>query len=182
MKLFIGLVLTLMLTSVALAEGVTQQLGPYNVSFDMKSNMKYQVQPGNPIESPTATLYPLAVVTDNNTFSIIEIYESKEATDSTADMWKVITGLSLSRIGFNVTKSEDKVIDGKKGFVVTAEPFPQNTAAPAQLTQASYWMDSKECGECGPVSVGTVRIAIGSSYPNDVTDGILNSLKIMKSQ
>jgi hypothetical protein len=179
--MLIGLVLMLMLSSIALAEEVTQQLGPYNVSLDMKSNMKYQIQTSAPIERPTFTAYPMRLFTDNSTFSEIVIYENKNPTDSTPAIEKSITGLTLMLSGFNVTKSEDKVIDGKEGFVLTGEPLPGNQAAPRQFVQASYWIDSKEC-ECGPVSVGKTKVVMGSSYPNDVTNGILNSLKIMKSQ
>jgi hypothetical protein len=176
-----GLVLTLMLSSIALAEEVTQQIGPYNVSFDMKTNLKYQVQMSDPIENPTFTAYPMRVFTDNSTWSDIVIYENKNPTDSTPSIEKTITGLTLMLSGFNVTKSEDKVIDGKDGFVLFSEPLPGNQAAPPQIVQASYWTDSKGC-ECGPVSVGKTKVLIGSSYPSDVTNGILSSLKVMKSQ
>jgi hypothetical protein len=176
-----GLVLTLMLSSIAFAEEVTQQIGPYNVSFDIKTNMEYNVQTRNPIEMPTFTAYPIRVITDNNTFSDIVIFENKKPTDSTPATEKTITGLTLMLRGFNVTKLEDKVIDGKEGFVLFSEPLPENQAAPSQFVQASYWTDSKEC-ECGPISLGKTKILIGSSYPNDVTNGILNSLKVTKSQ
>ena len=167
-----GLVLTLMLSSIALAEEVTQQIGPYNVSFDLKTNMKYQVQTRDPIEMTTFTAYPMRVITDNNTFSDIVIYENKKPTDSTPAIEKTITGLTLMLRGFNVTKSEDRVIDGKEGFVLFGESFPENQAAPSQFVQASYWTDSKEC-ECGPISIGKTKVLIGSSYPNDVTNEIL---------
>ena len=180
-KLLMGLVLTLMLSSIALAEEVTQQIGPYNVSFDMKTNNEYQVQTSNPVEMPTFTAYPMRVITDNNTFSDIVIYENKNPTDSTPAIEKTITGLTLMLSGFNVTKSEDKIIDGKEGFVLFSEPLPENKAAPSQFVQASYWTDGKKC-ECGPVSVGNTKVLIGSSYPNDVTNGILNSLKVIKNQ
>jgi hypothetical protein len=175
-----GLVMTLMLSSIALAAGVTQPIGPYAVSFDVKTNMDYQIQPGNPIETPEVTIYPMQIITDNNTWSTIIISENKDPVDSTPVTEKVINRLDLMLKGFNSTE-EDRVIDGKKGFVLIGEPVPGNQAAPPQLIEAFYWMDGKEC-ECGPVSVGKTEVSILSSYPIDVTNSILNSLKITKSQ
>ncbi|WP_273466656.1 hypothetical protein, partial [Methanothrix sp.] len=85
--------------------------------------------------------------------------------------------------GFNVTSVEDTVIDGKEGYVASGVPFPGITSIPAdtQLFEAVYWLDSEEC-ECGPVSVGTTSVAISSTYPEDVTMNLINSLKIVKGE
>jgi hypothetical protein len=44
-----------------------------------------------------------------------------------------------------------------------------------------YWMDSQSC-ECGPVSVGKTSVVITSTYPLDVTQGLLSSLNIVQGQ
>jgi hypothetical protein len=47
--------------------------------------------------------------------------------------------------------------------------------------QAQYWLDSKDC-ECGPVSVGTVLVEIASTYPQNVTEGLLSSIHVAAGQ
>jgi hypothetical protein len=54
---------------------------------------------------------------------------------------------------------------------------------PADLNryEAVYWLDSVQC-DCGPVSVGTTRVGITSTYPEDVTMNLINSLRIVKGE
>ena len=177
------MVLTMILPSIALAAEVTQQLGPYTVSFDMNTNMNYQVQKDEPMETPFYTGYPMLVITDNNTASRIMVTKYKNQTDSTPAMDRTVTSLTMALRGLNVTSSEDRLIDGKMGFVLIGEPFPGNEAlpSPSQYAQASYWTDSEKC-ECGPVSLGTENVVIMSTYPQDVTQGILKSIHVEKGQ
>lgn len=174
----------LMLSSLGLAAHETSQLGPYIASFDMNTNLKYQVQAASPVNLPGGTIYNMLVSTNNATRAQITITENKNLTDSTLEMYKQITSLYLTLIGFNTTMPNDISIDGKKGFILTATPVAGNSALPAgtNLFRADYWLDSKDCSQCGPVSVGTTSVDITSTYPQDVTQGLLNSLHIAKGQ
>lgn len=173
----------LMLSSLGLAAHETSQLGPYNASFDMNTNLKYQVQPANPINLPAFAAYSLLVSTDNATRAQISITEYKNLTDSTPAMYKQLMTLDLALAGFNATSISDMTIDGQKGFLVTTTPFTGNNIFPAgtKLFRAIYWLDSKDCSQCGPVSVGTTSVDITSTYPQDVTQGLLSSLHIAES-
>ncbi len=171
----------LMLSSLGLAAHETSQLGPYTASFDMNTNLKYQVQVANPIDLPIATVYSMRVATDNSTRAQITLTENKNLTDSTSAMYKQLMIMDLALVGFNTTNVNDMMIDGKNGFLVTASPISGNNILPAttNLFRAIYWLDSKNC-ECGPVSVGTTSVDITSTYPQDVTQGLLNSLHVVK--
>ncbi len=175
--------LVLMLSSLATSAPESSQLGPYAVTFDMNTEMQYEVIPLEAGESDAATYYGLQVVTDNSTWARVVITEYKELIDSTIAPQKTITVLNAAVNGFNVTSVEDTVIDGKEGYVASGVPFPQITSIPAdtQIFEAVYWLDSEEC-ECGPVSVGTTSVAISSTYPEDVTMNLINSLKIVKGE
>jgi len=172
----------LMLSSLGLAAHETSQLGPYTASFDMNTSLKYQVQMLNTISLPAFTAYGVLVSTNNNTRAQISVTEYKNLTDSTSAIYKQLMILDLATVGFNMTGVKDILIDGKQGFVVTAKPLPGNNVLPAgsSLFRAIYWLDSKDC-ECGPVSVGTTSVDVTSTYPQDVTQGLLNSLHIVKS-
>jgi hypothetical protein len=175
--------LLLMLSSLATSAPESSQLGPYAVTFDMNTEMQYEVIPLEVGESDAATYYGLQVVTDNSTGARVVITENKELIDSTIAPQKTITVLNAAVNGFNVTSLEDTVIDGMEGYVASGVPFPQITSIPAdtQIFEAVYWLDSEEC-ECGPVSVGTTSVAISSTYPEDVTMNLINSLKIVKGE
>lgn len=172
----------LMLSSLGLAAHETSQLGPYTASFDMNTNLKYQVQQiANPISTPISTVYGARIFTDNATWAQIAITEYKNFTDSTPDMWKQLIFFDLAFVGFNATKPNDVSIDGKNGFEYSATSMQGNNMLPtgAKLFRTIYWLDSKNC-ECGPVSVGTANVDITSTYPQDVTQGLLNSLHVVK--
>jgi len=98
-------------------------------------------------------------------------------------VYKQIAVMNMALNYFNTTSVDDKIIDGKEGFLISGVPFPEYTIAPpdARLFNALYWMDSQGC-ECGPVSVGTTNVDITSSYPQDVTESLLSSLQIVKGE
>ncbi len=170
-----------MLSSLGLAAHETSQLGPYTASFDMNTSLKYQVQTLSPINLPAFSAYGVLVSTDNATRAQISVTEYKNLTDSTPAIYKQLMILDLATVGFNMTSINDMLIDGKNGFVVSATPLPGNSVLPAgsKLFRAIYWLDSKDC-ECGPVSVGTTSVDVTSTYPQDVTQGLLNSLHVVK--
>jgi hypothetical protein len=85
--------------------------------------------------------------------------------------------------GINVTVPESLTIDGKEGFLISGVPpsASVNAAPGFTLYQSQYWLDSKSC-ECGPVSVGTTSVDITSTYPQDITTNLLNSLHVGKTE
>jgi hypothetical protein len=178
-RLILSTALLLMLSCSALAAVETQQLGPYNVSFDMNTNMKYQLIPETSVEAPFANAYPLLIMTDNLTGARIFITEYKNLTDATMNTAKNIVRLTTLLRGFNVTSVDDLTIDGHPGFLVTGS----NEAVPKEMKfyEAMYWLDSHSC-ECGPVSVGMVNVDITSSYPQDATEGLINSIHVVPAE
>jgi len=179
MKLLLAATMMLMLSAIAMAVPDSQQLGPYTVSFDLDAN--YQVQIAQPIENEKVSAYRMGLIVDNSTLAIIDIAEYAELEDATLKAHKNLLGLSMLREGLNATNVEDLMIGGKEGFMVTSEPFEAVAGAPSQVYRAMYWLDSQDC-ECGPVSVGKTSVVITSTYPLDVTQGLLSSLQIVKGQ
>ncbi len=169
----------LMLSAIAIAVPDSQQLGTYTVSFDLNAN--YEVQNAQPIETETANAYQMGLFVDNSTYASIGITEYAELTDATLMVFKSMLPMSMMLQGLNVTNVEDLMIDGKEGFMVTSEPFEAVAGAPSQVYKAMYWLDSQDC-ECGPVSVGKTSVVITSTYPLDVTQGLLSSLQIVKGE
>lgn len=172
------------MSSLAFAATETQQLGPYTVSFDMNTPMQYQVQVQEPIETPFSTIYSLRISTDNTTGAGIGITEYRNKTDATLDVAKQLIVMDMALRGINVTTApEDMTIDGRDGFLIAGEPISGMTNAPqvTRLFRAGYWLNSVQC-ECGPVSVGTVNVGISSSYPEDVTRNLLNTLSVTSGQ
>ena len=94
-------------------------------------------------------------------------------------MHKTLNTMSLMLQGLNSTNVQDMTIDGKDGFMITAEPFEAAEGAPANVYKAVYWLDSEDFG---PVSAGTTSVTITSTYPLDVTEGLLSSLKVVKGE
>ena len=189
--MLIAIALVLMLSSLALAAPESSQLGPYVVTFDMNTDSQHELRVMEPVQTPSAdiygipsaTNYGMQIFTDNATNAVLTIRELASPMDSTLGQFKQLLNMQAALAYFNVTNVEDRTIDGNDGFLLTSQPVPENTAVPAEvrLYRASYWMDSTKC-ECGPVSVGTTRIDITSSYPLDVTESLLSSLHVVKGQ
>lgn len=178
MKLLLAATLVLMLSSMALAAQDSQELGPYTVSFDLNAN--YQVQFGQPMQSEIANAYSMRLFVDNSTAAVIGITEYAQPTDATLKVHESMMAMSmLMREGLNVTSVEDMSIDGKNGFLFASEPIEAVAGAPGTVYKAMYWLDSQDC-ECGPVSVGTTSVIVTSSFPLDVTKGLLSSLHVVK--
>jgi hypothetical protein len=182
-KLLLAIALVLMLSTLAVAVPESSQLGPYVVTFDMNTNSQHQLIVGQPMQTPTATVYGMQIFTDNTTKAVLVVSQYTNATDSTLGLYKQLSAMDIALNLFNVTNVADRTIDGKDGYMLSSEPIPQNTRVPAgtKLFRASYWMDSTKC-PCGPVSVGTTSVDITSSYPQDVTENLLNSLHVVKGQ
>lgn len=175
--------LVLLISSVALATPDSSQLGPYLVSYDLNTNMQYENQNIQTFETETATVYQMRLFTDDSNQATIGLSEYKDLTDATLSMHKNLMILENALKGLNVTSVEDKTIDGKNGFVMILVPFAGVTSIPAdtKMFSAMYWLDSKECSE-GPVYFGKTDVVVSSSYPEDVTQNLLGSLHIEKSQ
>jgi hypothetical protein len=182
-KTLLAATVVLMLSAMALAAPESSQLGPYSVSFDLNTDLSHQLLVMEPIQEQAVTVYGMQIFTDNTTKARLLISEYKSPIDSTLGLYKQLTAMSIALSGFNTTSVEDKMIGGKKGFLIGSVPYPDNTMAPADaiLFNALYWMDSQDC-ECGPVSVGTTSVDITSSYPQDVTESLLSSLQIVKGE
>jgi hypothetical protein len=161
----------------------THPLGPYTVSFNMNTDMSYQVKTQDPAIYPFVTIYPLVITTDNTTGASISITQYNNLTPSILGVNEEIAALRMALRGINVTAPEEMVIDNMNGFLLSGMPFAGmgNASPDFMVYQAQYWLDSKDC-ECGPVSVGTVLVNIASTYPQDVTEGLLSSIHVAAGQ
>jgi hypothetical protein len=173
----------LMLSSAALASPEMHPLGPYTVSFNMNTDMIYQIQTQDPAVYPFATIYPLVIATNNTTGASISVTQYNNLTTSILGVNEEIATLRMVLRGINVSAPEEMVIDNMKGFLLSGMPFVGMSNAPSgyMFYQAQYWLDSKDC-ECGPVSVGTVLVEIASTYPQNVTEGLLSSIHVDAGQ
>ncbi|NPV63587.1 MAG: hypothetical protein HPY61_13360 [Methanotrichaceae archaeon] len=173
MRLLIAAALVLFASSLAMAVPETYQVGPYSVSFDANTNIPYQAQVLEPAVTDGLTTYNLVLSQDDQTGASISIAAFENMTDSTTYMLKNIAGLRMALYGFNAT-ADDRTIDGREGYLVTGTA---TDGSEMKVFEASYWLDSIDC-ECGPVSVGQTSVGIRSSFPQDITENILNSLRI----
>jgi hypothetical protein len=166
----------LMLAFATSAAPETYKHGPFIISFDMNTTLNHTVQIAGPLVAPTSATWLMQIKNDNNTTAIVSIIEFNNLTDSTLTTNMDTIGLSTALQGFynNITYKAMK-IDGKDGFIVSG----RNTRN-MRLFRASYWIDSNKCA-CGPVSVGKINVAIGSTYPEDITLKLLNSLHVQRT-
>ena len=177
MKLLLAASIVLMLSSIAIAIPNSQLLGPYKVSFDLNAN--YQTQITQPVDSDSSSTYQMILIQNNSTFALIGIKEYTEPQDATLKVHKNLMPMSMIiREGLNASIAKDIKIDGKDGFLIESVPFTEDDNATV-VYRAMYWLDSEDFG---PVSAGTTSVTITSTYPLDVTEGLLSSLRIVKGE
>jgi hypothetical protein len=144
----------------------------------MNTNLIYHVLAPSLQENSLATIYPMVINTDNATGALIRIVKYNQPVDSTLLMRGSLTLSTMRNSGINATIPENLIVDGKQGFLISGTPMAdENTTPGFVIFQSQYWLDSKDC-ECGPVSVGTTSVEITSTYPQDITMNLLNSLHI----
>lgn len=172
-----------MLSTVALSAPESYQLGGYVVSFDLNSDVSHQVQTVEPVEGPVSTIYPLLIVTDNNTGASITVTEYKELQDSSLALNQEVSALRLALYrAINVTESQETTIDGVNGFVMSGMPLPGSNQPEMKYHHASYWLDSLDCSECGPVSVARVNVGISSTYSDEITSSLIGSVHVAQGE
>ena len=167
----------LMISAAAMAAPDSQQVGPFAISFDVDA--QYQPQIAEPMEGDVGTVYSMLLFQDNSTGASIAIAEYADPTDATLNMHKTLNTMTLVLQGLNSTNVQDMTIDGKDGFLITAEPIEASEGVPNEFYRAMYWLDSEDFG---PVSAGTTSVTITSTYPLDVTEGLLSSLSVVKGE
>ena len=180
-RIVLAFALVLMLSPLAMSAPESSQLGPYAVTFNLNTDLKYEVTELEPGVVESVSINALQISTDNTTGATVVIREFNEPIDATLMPQKQIAAMSAALNGYNVTSVDDISIDGNEGFMVSAVPTSYNTIVPADITryEAVYWLDSEKC-ECGPVSVGTTSVTITSTYSEDVTMSLINNLQIVK--
>lgn len=181
MKILLAATLALMLSATAMAAPNSQQLGPYNVSFDLNAT-SYQIQLAQPINMETFDAYRMNLFIDNSTFAVITITEYAELQDATMKVHKTLMPSNMIlREGLNASLAEDMVIDGKDGLLVVAEPLVTDSIEPYIVYRAMYWLDSTDC-ECGPLSAGKTNVVVTSTLPRDLTEKLFSTLHVVKSE
>ncbi|VVB64366.1 Uncharacterised protein [uncultured archaeon] len=125
-----------------------------------------------------ATVYSLAIKGNDDEIAQISVVEYKNFTDATLETDKLLKEKDLALLGFNYNNSmmivPDLIIQGNKGFGLTG----LNSKGGRRI-QAFYWLDSKKC-DCGPVSIGKTNVGVTSSYPMNITTGLMESLHVDK--
>lgn len=174
-----------MLPSLVLASPETSQLGPYHISFDMNPDIQHYLWSEEPIqvESPSATIYDLHIITDNKSYAVLNIINSELPTDSYTDTDKNVEALRILASYPNVTSIEqyDRIIDGKNGFI-TSISKNNNLTNNNMILGASYWLDNRDVLCCNPLSFGWSKVELTSFYSMEITESILSSLHVGISQ
>ena len=163
----------------SLANSEIQQTGPYTISFDVNTNMNHEVLHDRPMQTESATTYRLLIKTDDSTAASISVTKYDEITDATTSAHEAVVPMYLMVYrGINVTSIDDMTIDNQPGFLVSGVKYVKGNVV--NFYEAMYWLKSLDC-ECGPVKFGKIKVDVFSTYPKYITVGILNSLKVAKS-
>jgi hypothetical protein len=168
-----GIIVLVIASMAASASPVSKAIGPFNITFDLNTTLKYNVTAEDAQETSSSWIYQMLIQTDNRTAAQISVIEYKNLTDSTLSIGKILIEQSMSLMGFSRNISSIDMHKGSyKGFIFTG----MNTAG-MRLFRAYYWLDSIDC-ECGPVTVGKTEIGVISTYPLNESASLIKSLHV----
>jgi len=173
-RFLIAAILVLLMPSLASSE--TQEAGPYTISFDINTNLNYEVLHDRPMQTESATVYRLLIKTDDSAAASISVTKYNEVTLATIAVHKSIMPMDLIfHRDINVTLIDDMTIDNQPGFLVSGVKYIKGNEV--NFYEAMYWLKSVDC-DCGPIEFGKIRVDVFSTYSKEITIGLLNSLRI----
>lgn len=172
MKILVGLALVLMLTITASA--TTTTVGPYSVSFDLRTATEPTVT--SLVNTSTgSSSYYISIKQDNATVAGIGITDYNDWQDASTSL-RIDTTLmdALKEAGeIQSPALTDEMIDGNNAKVWTYFDPQLNS----NVTVAGYWRDAKKV-EGYNLLVGKSKVEILTKQPKDQAENLLNSLSI----
>jgi hypothetical protein len=172
MKILMGLAIVLMLT--VSASATTTTVGPYSVSFDLRTATEPTVTSLVNTSADSSNYY-ISIKQNNVTVAGIGITDYSDWQDAS-------TSLRLDMDLVNALKEAgeiqnpaltNRMIDGGKAIVGTYFDPQLNSS----ITVAGYWRDSKKVEGYGLLA-GKSKVEILTKLPKDLADNLLNSLNI----
>jgi ABC-type sulfate transport system substrate-binding protein len=176
MKLICGLILMILLAAGASAKTEEISSGPYNVSFDLNTTMKYSVL--SQWDEANATSSTNIKFT-NNTHALIFVTNKTvwECADLSPDLKYLNLALNYEKAIGQIVDGAlfERTIDGKPGLVVIETYEKEGNIL--NSTIAKYWLDSKEI-ENYNISVAMTKVEILAKFPMNLSESLLNTIQV----
>ncbi|MFZ2473159.1 MAG: hypothetical protein WAW52_14610 [Methanothrix sp.] len=179
-KMFLALVLVLMLSPIALAKNENLKIGHYNVSFDLNTNKRYNIE--DPYSKERETFEG-----DKNIASEISIKDERK------NIWLIFSIVnygSVQNIIFETTKND--IIRDLKGFAYNDVTIYNRTIDSCdgvlgvgsddkgyRAFLAIFWPDSYLEGG---VFKGRTKCVLLTHYDWDVVSDLLNSINVTEER
>ncbi len=177
--IYVCLVL-LALVAAASADPEKLVVGPYNISFDLGTDLNYSVEVLPPLEGNNSTGYTALINVQNETRVGIYINDMKSPADATLETLKEKFQSSLN--SSQNPSVEIGKIDGRDGLIT----YYLEPSRDRQIYYYIYWLDSKT-PEGSSASTGSIDVRIygysplNSTHGMDIAKSLLNTINITKA-
>ncbi len=179
MKSMYVLIIMVLLAAGASAKTDEISAGPYNVSFDLNTTMKYSVSSNWDEANTTSTIN---IKFTNDTQAVIAVINDTvwKCADLTPDLRYLNLALNYEKALGGILNGAlfESTIDGKPGLVAI-ELFEKDGNV-VNSTIAKYWLDSKVI-ENYNITVGMTSVEILARVPTNLSESLLNSIQVRMS-
>lgn len=179
MKILLALMLMFLTTASALAMAEEVSVGPYVVSFDLNTEMDYNITTEYFAENASTTVAEIGISFDNDTSAMIDIFNDSEwQYAGTTSCCTVLKSLALEEdpdvINYTVSS---RMIDGKIGDVVTKMYTRPSDGKVLNATLAEYWPDSMEI-EGYNIPAGKTKVELIAIFPENISESLIETLHV----
>jgi len=166
-------------TASALAMAEEVSVGPYVVSFDLNTEMDYNITTEYFAENASTTVAEIGISFDNDTSAMIDIFNDSEwQYAGTTSCCTVLKSLALEEdpdvINYTVSS---RMIDGKIGDVVTKMYTRPSDGKVLNATLAEYWPDSMEI-EGYNIPAGKTKVELIAIFPENISESLIETLHV----
>jgi hypothetical protein len=179
MKLLLALMLMFLTAASAQAMAEKLPVGPYVVSFNLNTEMSYNLTTRYFAENASTSVAEIGIRFDNDTSALIDIFNDSEwQYAGTTSCCTVLKSLALKDDPntMNYTVSQ-RMIDGKIGDVVTKTYKRPSDGKVLNATMAEYWPDSREI-EGYNIPAGKTKVELIAVFPENMSESLLNTLHV----
>ena len=184
MKLLWVSAILLILSAPAFAKTEEIIAGPYNISFNLDTAMKYNVTLYPEIEDNESSWYHLSIIFDNHTKADIGITANKDwqIGEYPCLHWQNMYLRAARDSGEIQNGSASKaVIDGKDGDIIRQEILRPDSNEAINSTIAEYWLDAKEIEGYGLMAAKT-EVEMITLLPENLTDSLIRTIHVEKAE
>ncbi len=184
MKLLLAFTALIILTALAFADPDEISAGPYNVSFDLDTEMEYNVTLHPEVEDNESSWYHIDIMFEDGSEAAIGVttYKEWQPADFPCVYWENMYLQAAKAAGeIQNGSASEATIDGNAGYIIHQEILMPDTGKVVNSAIAEYWLDAEEIEGYGLLAAKT-QVEMISLLPENLTEDLIGTIHVEPSR